>query len=148
MSQHGCAASAVATVLTGFGKNVTPKRVTDRGGLEYKAFGAKVWAKNYKEKYNDSDKKDKSMPVSLYGMNVILNKQGIRTKYIRRFKKSEAAHQITIHLKTGNPVIIEMKKGKWANSFHTMVLLGITDTGKAIIADSADRTAVFGNQRR
>lgn len=148
MSQHGCAASAVATVLTGFGKNVTPKRVTDRGGLEYKAFGAKVWAKNYKEKYNDSDKKDKSMPVSLYGMNVILNKQRIRTKYIRRFQKSEAAHQITAHLKTGNPVIIEMKKGKWANSFHTMVLLGITDTGKAIIADSADRTAVFGNQRR
>lgn len=32
---------AAATVLTGFGKNITPKRVTDKNGLEYKAFGKK-----------------------------------------------------------------------------------------------------------
>lgn len=148
MPRHGCAASAVATVMTGFGKNVTPKSVTDKGGLEYKAFGAASWKKNYKEKYNDSDKKDKSMPVSLYGISTILNKHGIRTRYVRRFEKTEAASQITTHLRTGNPVVVEMKKGRWANSYHTMVLLGITNTGKAIIADSADRADTFGNKRR
>lgn len=147
MPRHGCAASAVATVLTGFGKNVEPKQVTDKDGLEYTIFGAASWRKNYKEKYNDDEKQDKSMPVSMYGMNMILNRNGIRTQYVRRFEKEEAARQITAHLKTGNPVIIEMKKGKWANSFHTMVLLGITNTGKAIIADSANRSA-FGEQQR
>lgn len=147
MPRHGCAASALATVMTGFGKNVTPKRVTDKDGLEYTAFGREVWVRNYKEKYSEKQKDDDSMPVSLYGMTVILNRHGIRTEYIRRFEKETAARQITAHLKKGNPVIIEMKKGKWANSFHTMVLLGITNTGKAIIADSADRS-VFANQQR
>lgn len=148
MSRHGCAASALATVLTGFGKNVVPKQITDENGLEYRIFGAASWKKNYKEKYNDDQDDDKSMPVSLYGINKILNRKGIRTEYVRRFEKAEAASQITRHLKTGNPVVIEMKKGRWANSFHTMVLLGITNTGKAIIADSADRADTFGNQRR
>ena len=147
MPRHGCAASALATVMTGFGKSVTPKRVVDKDGLEYTAFGRASWVKNYKEKYSEKQSDDKAMPVSLYGMTVILNRHGIRTEYVRRFEKTEAAHQITAHLKTGNPVIIEMKKGKWANSFHTMVLLGITNTGKAIIADSADRS-VFGSQQR
>ena len=59
----------------------------------------------------------------------------------------EACQQIISHLKTGNPVVIEAKKGKWANSYHTMVLLGLTDTGKAIIADSANRTG-FGSKQR
>ena len=49
MPYHGCAACAAATVLTGFGKNITPKRVTDKNGLEYKAFGKKIWKKNYKK---------------------------------------------------------------------------------------------------
>ena len=147
MPRHGCAASALATVMTGFGKNVTPKRVLDKDGLEYTAFGRASWVKNYREKYSEKKSDDKSMPVSLYGMNMILNKHGIRTKYVRRYEKEAAAHQIKAHLKTGNPVIIEMKKGKWANSFHTMVLLGLTNTGRAIIADSADRSA-FGSQQR
>lgn len=146
MPRHGCAASGLATVLTGFGKSIVPKQVTDKSGLEYKTFGATSWKKNY-NKYNDKNDDDKSMPVSLYGINRVLNKYGIRTQYVRRFEKAKAASQITTHLKTGNPVIIEMKKGKWANSFHTMVLLGITNTGKAIIADSADRSA-FGNHQR
>lgn len=146
MPRHGCAASSLATVMTGFGKNVVPKYVTDINGLEYSAFGVTSWKKNY-SKYKDTASQDKSMPVSLYGMNMILNRHGIRTEYVRRFEKVAAAQQITAHLKTGNPVIIEMKKGKWANSYHTMALLGITNTGKAIIADSADRS-VFGNQQR
>lgn len=61
MPYHGCAACAAATALTGFGKNITPKRVTDKNGLEYKAFGKKIWKKNYKKELKDQ------MPVSLYG---------------------------------------------------------------------------------
>ncbi len=127
--------------MTGFGKNITPKRVTDKNGLEYKAFGKKIWKKNYKKELKDQ------MPVSLYGINKILNNNGIQTEYVRRFSDAEACQQIISHLKTGNPVVIEAKKGKWANSYHTMVLLGLTDTGKAIIADSANRTG-FGSKQR
>ena len=141
MPYHGCAACAAATVLTGFGKNITPKRVTDKNGLEYKAFGKKIWKKNYKKELKDQ------MPVSLYGINKIFNNNGIQTEYVRRFSDVEACQQIISHLKTGNPVVIEAKKGKWANSYHTMVLLGLTDTGKAIIADSANRTR-FGSKQR
>ena len=141
MPYHGCAACAAATVLTGFGKHVTPKQVTDKNGLEYKAFGKKTWKKNYQKELKDQ------MPVSLYGINKILNNNGIRTEYVRRFSDAEACQQIISHLKTGNPVVIEAKKGKWANSYHTMVLLGLTNTGKAIIADSANRSA-FGNKQR
>lgn len=141
MPYHGCAACAAATVLTGFGKQITPKQVTDKKGLEYKVFGKKVWKKNYKKELKDQ------MPVSLYGINKILNYNGIRTEYVRRFSDAEACQQIIGHLKTGNPVVMEAKKGKWANSYHTMVLLGLTNTGKAIIADSANRSA-FGNKQR
>lgn len=141
MSYHGCAACATATVLTGFGKQTTPKHVTDKNGLEYKVFGKQIWKKNYDKALKDQ------MPVSLYGINKILNHSGIRTEYVRRFSDDAAYQQITRHLKTGNPVVIEVKKGQWANSYHTMVLLGLTNTGKAIIADSANRTA-FGNKQR
>ena len=52
------------------------------------------------------------MPVSLYGINKILNNNGIQTEYVRRFSDAEACQQIISHLKTGNPVVIEAKKGK------------------------------------
>ena len=71
---------------------------------------------------------------------------------------AQAVQEIEAHLKTGNPVVIvvanynrttKQKDTKWANSYHTMVLLGMTDTGKAIVADSADRSdAVFGDKKR
>ena len=97
--------------------------------------------KNYNKELKDQ------MPVSLYGINKILNNNGIQTEYVRRFSDVEACQQIISHLKTGNPVVIEAKKGKWANSYHTMVLLGLTDTGNAIIGDSANRTG-FGSKQR
>ena len=105
--------------MTGFGKNITPKRVTDKNGLEYKVFGKKIWKKNYKKELKDQ------MPVSLYGINKILNNNGIQTEYVRRFSDAEACQQIISHLKTGNPVVIEAKKGK----------------------DSANRTG-FGSKQR
>lgn len=50
------------------------------------------------------------MPVSLYGINKILNNNGIQTEYVRRFSDAEACQQIISHLKTGNPVVIEAKR--------------------------------------
>lgn len=141
MPQHGCAASALAATLTGFGRNIVPKQITDQGGLENTVFGTAVWGKNYGQSLA------KQMPVSLYGITKILNYTGIRAQYVRQFEDGTAYSQITAHLKTGNPVIIEMKKGRWANSYHTMVLLGLTNTGRVIVADSANRS-VFGSQQR
>ena len=41
------------------------------------------------------------------------------------------------------------KSRKWSNSYHTMVLLGLTDTGKVIVADPANRSSkTFGTMGR
>ena len=92
------------------------------------------------------------MPISLYGISRVLSAYGINNEYVRNFNDAQALAEITQHLKTGNPVVIEVKKvgadNTWANSKHTMVLLGLTDTGLAIVADSADRASTFGNYAR
>ena len=96
--------------------------------------------------------KPKNMPISLYGISRVLSAYGINNEYVRNFNDAQALAEITQHLKTGNPVVIEVKKvgadNTWANSKHTMVLLGLTDTGLAIVADSADRASTFGNYAR
>ena len=82
----------------------------------------------------------------------ILDAYNVSNEYVRQFDQATAVQQITNHLKTGNAVIIEVKKigsdAKWSNSKHTLVLLGMTDNGYAIVADSADRADYFGDQRR
>lgn len=164
MSYHGCAACAAATVLTGFeDSSITPKKVVEK--IEKKAFGSAAWEKNYDKSLSSQ------MPASLYGISRILSYYGIKNEYVRSFtdvtgniSDAQAVAQITRHLKTGNPVVIEVSTvkrasnstsgstdKKWSNSYHTMVLLGITNTGKAIVADSANRTSDaygFGNHQR
>ena len=98
------------------------------------------------------------MPLSLYGISSVLSAYGINNQYVRSFNDVQALEEITQHLMTGNAVVIEVKNYNrstgqkdttWANSKHTMVLLGLTDTGMAIVADSADRSsAIFGNCKR
>lgn len=144
---HGCAVSSLTCVLSGYTKKYdtwTPSRVSRE--LEKKVFGTKAWNANY----------SKSMmaqrPVSLYGISKILTYCKIPNKYVRFFKDKQAVKEIESHLKTGNAVIIETNNHKqtngkfssaftkrWASSKHTMVLLGMTDTGKVIVADSAYR---------
>lgn len=164
MPYHGCAACAAATVLTGFkDSSITPKKVVEK--IEKKAFGNTIWESNYSKSLSSQ------MPMSLYGISRVLSYYGINNQYVRSFtdaagsvSDAQAIAQITNHLKTGNPVVIEVstvKRGlnstsgstdkKWSNSYHTMVLLGITNTGKAIVADSANRTSDaygFGNHQR
>lgn len=98
------------------------------------------------------------MPISLYGMTKILEGYGVRYKYVRDFSDSLAKQEIEAHLRTGNPVIFVVaaksrKDGavanKWTSGYHCMTMLGMTDTGKVIVADSVDRsTKTFGNNQR
>ena len=101
-----------------------------------------------------SKKYKKNSFISLHGcavcsLTTVLS--GYSKKYRNYTPDKTAVRQIEKHLKTGNPVIIEVnnrtqKNGrfgsytnKWSSSKHTMVLLGMTNTGKVIVADSATR---------
>lgn len=159
MPNHGCAACSLATVLNGMGAGgFTPIDVTET--VEKNVLGQEAWKKNYANP-------NKQVPLSLYGMTVIMDRYGIKNRYVRCFPGAEIAgdtqatagaakQEIVRHLKTGNPVVIEVSKTnwvtgkqdkKWSNSYHTMVVLGMTDTGKAILADPANRDG-FGSQQR
>ena len=146
VGRHGCAVCSLTTVLSGYSskyKKYTPAKTYKL--LEKKVFGSKRWNANYRKSLGAQ------RPVSLYGISKVLSYCNISNRYIRFFKDKTAVKQIENHLKTGNPVIIEVnnrkqKNGrfgsyttKWSSSKHTMVLLGITDTGKVIVADSATR---------
>ena len=154
IAQHGCAVSSMTTVLSGYSKkykNYTPGKTSKL--LEKKVFGTRRWNANYKKSLGAQ------RPVSLYGISKVLSYCNISNRYIRFFKDKTAVKQIEKHLKTGNPVIIEVnnrtqKNGrfgaynkKWSSSKHTMVLLGMTDKGKVIVADSATRTWSGTKQR-
>lgn len=152
---HGCAVSALTTVLTAHSPkyaNYTPTMTYQT--LEKKVFGKKKWRANY------SKHPAKQMPVSLYGITKILSYCGIKSTYVHTFKDAKAVKQIEAHLKKGKPVIIEVNNHrqtngkisrkydkKWATTKHTMALLGMTDTGKVIVADSATRLWSGTNQR-
>lgn len=154
IAQHGCAVCSLTTVLSGYSKkyrNYTPAKTSRI--LEKKVFGTKRWKANYGKSLGAQ------RPVSLYGISKVLSYCNISNRYIRFFKDKSAVKQIENHLKTGNPVIVEVnnrkqKNGrfgsytkKWSSSKHTMVLLGMTNTGKVIVADSATRSWSGAKQR-
>ena len=152
---HGCAVCSLTTVLSGYTDEYAdykPQKV--RKVLEKKVFGSVIWNRNYQKDMISQ------MPVSMYGISRVLESVGIDTEYVRTFTNKSARKQIKKHLKSGNVVVIEannrtQKNGRfsskvtrrWANSKHTMVLLGLTDTGKVIVADSAQRKWSGENQR-
>lgn len=154
ISGHGCAACALTTVLTGYtGQPFTPAYMIE--AIEKNLFGTEYLA-NY---VGTNGKSAKNMPISLYGISRVLTAYGINNEYVRSFNDAQALTDITQHLQTGNAVVIivkdknrstNQKDTTWASadSKHTMVLLGLTDTGMAIVADSADRASTFGNYAR
>lgn len=170
MPNHGCAACALSTVLSGYA-NMTAGPIYTTEKIEKQVFGTAVWKKNH-SKSDAKSSKDKPDPMSIYGISKVLSYYKIPSTYVRYFPGSKgtngkikdnttadalACKQIEAHLKTGNPVVIVVsqknrktnkKDSKWANSYHTMVLLGMTDNGKVIVADAADRADYFGSQRR
>lgn len=155
MQGHGCSASSLTTVLSAYaGVTYKPSHMVEK--IEKKYFGDE-WVKNYSKKDTD-DSKSRPMPISLYGMTQILDKYNVRYKYVRDFADGQAKQEIEAHLRTGNPVIFVVaaksrKEGaaanKWTSGYHCMTMLGMTDTGKVIVADSVDRSSsIFGNNQR
>lgn len=144
---HGCAACALTTVLSGYtGYKEAPTSTV--ANLEKQVFGFTKWDANYAKSAS------KQMPLSMYGIQKILTNQKVKTKYVRKFNKEDAIATIGKHLLSGRPVVVIAKKGLWANSYHTMVLLGLTSDYKVIVADAATRSdtaarkAAFGNMQR
>jgi len=152
---HGCAVCSLTTVLSGYTKkyaDYTPNMT--RTTLERQVFGA-AWRRNYKRSVSAQ------MPVSLYGISRVLQKCGVRNKYVRSFSSDKKTENILArHLRKGEVVVIEtnnhrQKNGrisskydsKWARSRHTMVLLGMTSEGYAIVGDSANRDWAGNSQR-
>lgn len=155
LEMHGCALCSLTSGLAAY----LPKKYGDytpyqvRTKVEKKVFGAKTYKANYSKKIRSQ------MPVSMYGISKIFNANGIKAKYVRKFTNAKAEKEIEAHLKTGNIVYVETndriqvngkygkRSKKWSASKHTMILLGMTDTGKVIVSDSSDRTWSGKNQR-
>ena len=96
------------------------------------------------------------MPISLFGISSILSRCNVSNTYVRTYSEQEAKEDIISHLKTGNPIIFEVrqksnqtgkKSNRWTNSYHTMVFLGILTNGKVLLCDSIDRSWYEGGQR-
>ena len=149
VAYHGCAASSTAAVLSAFtGKTVTPVMVMET--IERTVFGQDEWMKNYSKSNADQ------RPVSLYGISKILASYGVPTTRVWKFTDAQAKSQIREHLLTGNPVVIVVSQKNrktnkstklWTNSYHTMVLIGITANDKVLVGDSVNRAA-FGKSQR
>ena len=149
MPYHGCAASATSAVLGGMiGIQVTPVQMIE--SVEPLVFGKTSWTNNYKKSYKNQ------LPLSLNGITKIFTYYGVETRYVRFFNDAGARNEIVRHLKSGQPVVFVVSKknratgkvtSKWTNSYHTMAMLGITDTGSVIVADSVNRSS-FGSWQR
>lgn len=147
MTRHGCACCSLTTALAAFVdkyKNLTPDRTISE--VEKKHFPEEIYQENYRKVMA------RQMPVSLYGISVILKKEGVPCEYVGNFEDAAACRQIMEHLQKGNPVIIETsrmrRKGrrivrffdkKYAGSYHTMILLGVDEEGQVVFTDSATR---------
>ena len=145
--RHGCACCSLTTALAAFVEKyakLTPDQTVYK--IEKKHFPKEVYEKNYGKVMA------RQMPVSLYGISVILKKEGISCEYVGNFEDNYAEKQIMEHLQKGSPVIIETsrmrRKGrrivrffdkKYAGSYHTMILLGVDEEGQVVFTDSATR---------
>lgn len=139
---HGCAVSSLTTLLASRVPKLANYDPDDTiRKIENKVFAKSIVKRNYKKKLK------LQRPVSLYGITRILKKYKIKYKHVYRYSKKTAEKEITAHLKKGNPVLVTVKKGKWASTYHTMLLIGLDAKGRAIIADSANRKWAGKHQR-
>lgn len=154
MPGHGCSASSLACVLSGYaGFTQLPRYIVEN--VEFNLFGSE-WVTNYSKKDTDSSK-DRPDPISLYGITKVLESYHVGYKLVRDFDDVSALTEIENHLKTGNPVIFIVDnesrfgglKNKWTSSYHCMTMLGMTDTNEVIVADTVNRsTSIFGKNQR
>ena len=146
LTGQGCAACSLTTVLRAYlpeYKDLMPYNTQEE--IEKEVFGEDAWTDNYS--------KSSKMPVSLNGINEILNAKMIPSEYVRSFEDESAKADIASHLRTGNPVIVTVgmknrETGKsdtrWSNSYHTIVLLGIKGDDTVYVGDSVNRKGNSG----
>lgn len=145
LAWHGCATCSLTSVLGAYNPayaGILPSEVID--GPEKDTVSRQAWNREHVER-----SLPRQMPLSLYGITSILNKHGVTADYVRTYNSDEeASADIISHLKTGNPVIFEVrqksnitgkKSSRWTNSYHTMVLLGVLTNGKVLIYDPVDK---------
>ena len=92
--------------------------------------------KNYSQSFN------RQMPLSLYGVSLLLDHYQVDHTYVRTFEDQEAVQEITSHLKKGLPVIVlyssvnrNEKKHKGSTGYHTITFLGLTQEDELIIGE-------------
>lgn len=155
MSKHGCACCALTTMLRGFSERYRGLRPEDTLAKVEKSHLSKV------ERFiNYMRPMLLQMPVTLNAISKILTAEGIANRYIKSFSDREAVAEIETHLLSGRPVMIETSRkrrengkivdrndNKYAGTNHTQILLGMTRDGKAVYADSADRSWTGSRQR-
>ena len=135
---HGCAACSTASILTAWaeetGEKITPADLVEN--VEKEVFGEEKWAKNYSKSFK------RQMPLSLYGVSLILDHYRVDHTYVRAFEDREAVEEITAHLKKGLPVIAlyssinrNEKKHKGSTGYHTITFLGMTQENEVIIGE-------------
>ena len=142
---HGCAISCLTSVLNAkvpLLSGSTPDQII--ASVERKVLGVSLFEKNY------SRPVEKQMPITLYGMTKVFEEYGINHKYVYDFNTSTAVKEIAHNLQKGNPVIICVRSSpdkKWTEYAHIMLLIGLTDDGRAIICDSMNRSWSATDQR-
>ena len=147
MKMHGCACCSLTSILAAMRRSKSRFMPQDTiVEAEKNLLPRWEYDKNYDRPV------EKQMPVTLYGICQILQKEAISCKYVASFQRKEAMEILDRHLRSGNPVIFELSriryKGnipvsindrKYAGSYHTMIMLGYDKEGKVIITDSAQR---------
>ena len=130
MTRHGCACCSLTTALAAFVEKYADLKPNGTiSEVERKHFPEEVYTENYGKVMA------RQMPVSLYGISLILQEEGVSCEYIGDFEDKAAEKQMMEHLYKGKPVIIETsrmrRKGKrivhffdkkYAGSYHTMIL--------------------------
>lgn len=134
LSGSGCGVCSFLTAAAPFCdkfKNMTPKE-----------FYNQIMAKKELGEISNSGS------IGYGGMTKLLKKYGdIKTEVVQTYKYADAVKDIRTHLYSGRPVVITVRSQnfgskkqtdkKYTNWAHFIALLGMTEDGKVIVADSA-----------
>ncbi len=131
---RGCSHSAIATVLSAYGSDVTPEMI--HGGSVKKKYSERyAW---YKTERRSSEGQK---PLAIRAVSEILKNNGIANKVVYKFSDKKAIKDIKANLKKGRPVIALINgkgtgKVSFSNWFHYVTLAGLDEAGNVIVLDS------------
>ncbi len=155
--KRGCAITATAIVLSGLvSKNITPGTV-HQGTSRYSEKYAISNISSYGRLDSISASKRKARLGNSTPTNVmlqkILNNAGLKTKYVSHVNANSVT-EVTNHLAKGNPVIFTTRVSRsykgviLANSWHTLVMVGLDKNGKVVVINPAGGTVNTSHVKR